>query len=288
MGAHRRQVGPHYRWSATVGPAVLPGTRLRARQDEVPPSEIVQMLAEAGERGLVIAGGEGGSGAGAIIADAVAELSAATGWPVMASPLSVCRLAGAIGAADALLRSPVVQGWQPEIVVRLGAPWASRVVNEWLAALACTQVLVDPWGVWAAPDHAPGEVVVTSPAALVPSSRQGGPREGRGAEGLEQRLVPPMVIGGIGCPGRDIRCARTRGRSHGAGYRADRGRCGAGRRDFGGLVVDAYPGCGVVGPPARRVAVVANRGVNGIDGVLSTALGFATSGQRRARHGVAR
>src|SRR5579863_5855228 len=147
-------------------PGGAPWHQVRARQDEVPPSEIVQMLTGAGERGLVVAGGGGCSGAGAISADAVAELSAATGWPVMASPLSGCRLPGAIGAADALLRSPVVQGWRPDVVVRLGAPWASRVVNEWLAALSCTQVLVDPWGVWAAPDHAPGEVVVTSPAAL--------------------------------------------------------------------------------------------------------------------------
>ena len=229
-----------------------PWHQLRARQEEVPPSEIVQMLAEAGERGLVVAGGEGGSGAGANVADAVAELSAATGWPVMASPLSGCRLPGAIGAADALLRSPVVQGWQPDVVVRLGAPWASRVVNEWLAALSCTQVLVDPWGVWAAPDHVPGEVVVTRPAALCEAvvkavREKAGERGGSSsdwarrwsmAESAAQEAISAALA-------READLTEP-------GIARGLGRCGAGGRDDGGLVVDAYPGCGVVGPPARR------------------------------------
>ncbi len=259
-------------------PGGAPWHQVRARQDEVPPSDIVQMLAEAGERGLVVAGGGGGSGAGAIGADAVAELSAATGWPVMASPLSGCRLPGAIGAADALLRSPLVQGWQPDVVVRLGAPWASRVVNEWLAALSCTQVLVDPWGVWAAPDHAPGEVVVTSPAALCQAvakavrGKVGGHRGPSSDWARRWSLAESAAQKAIGAA-----LARE----------ADLTEPGIAR-----ALVDAVPAGGTVvvsssmpirdvewwGRPRDGLAVVANRGVNGIDGVLSTALGFATSG----------
>ncbi len=126
------------------------------------------------------------------------------------------------------------------------------------------------------------------PRGLVPSSRQGGQREGRGAEGLEQRLGSPVVTGGIGCPGRDRRCARTRGRPHGAGYRAGPGRCGAGRRDDGGLVVDAYPGCGVVGPPARRAR---GRGQPGCQWHRRSAVNgprFCNVRERRACHRVAR
>ncbi len=258
-------------------PGGTPWHRLQARQDEVPPSDIVQVLAEAGERGLVVAGGGGGSGAGAIGPDAVAELSAATGWPVMASPLSGCRLPGAIGAADALLRSPVVRGWQPDVVVRLGSPWASRVVNEWLAALSCTQVLVDPWGVWAAPDHAPGEVVVTSPAALCQAvakavREKAGERRGSSSDWARRwSLAESAAQEAIGAA-----LARE----------GDLTEPGIAR-----ALVDAAPAGGTVvvsssmpirdvewwARPRGGLAVVANRGVNGIDGVLSTALGFATS-----------
>ncbi|HXR22417.1 MAG TPA: 2-succinyl-5-enolpyruvyl-6-hydroxy-3-cyclohexene-1-carboxylic-acid synthase [Acidimicrobiales bacterium] len=259
-------------------PGRAPWHQLRARQDEVPPSDIVQMLAEVGERGLVVAGGGGGSGAGAIGADAVAELSAATGWPVMASPLSGCRLPGAIGAADALLRSPVVQGWQPDVVVRLGAPWASRVVNEWLAALSCTQVLVDPWGIWAAPDHAPGEVAVTSPAALCQAvakavrEKAGGHRGSSSGWARGWSLAESAAQEAIGAA-----LAREADLTEPGIARALVGAVPAG----GTVVVSSSMPIRDVewwGRPRGGLAVVANRGVNGIDGVLSTALGFATSG----------
>jgi 2-succinyl-5-enolpyruvyl-6-hydroxy-3-cyclohexene-1-carboxylate synthase len=257
-------------------PGGAPWHKVRAWQEEVPPSDIVQLLAGVGERGLVVAGG-GGSGRGAIGPEAVAQLSAATGWPVIASPPSGCRLPGAIGAADALLRSPVVKGWQPDAVVRLGAPWASRVVNEWLAGLSCTQVLVDPWGVWAAPDHIPGEVVVTSPLALCGAvARAVNDRAGRNrgansdwarrwsrAESAAQDAIDAALAREVELTEPGI--ART--------------------------LLDAVPPGGTVvvassmpirdvewwARPRSGVSVVANRGVNGIDGVLSTALGFATS-----------
>ena len=114
----------------------------------------------------------------------VAELSAATGWPVMASPLSGCRLPGAIGAADALLRSPVVQGWQPDVVVRLGAPWASRVVNEWLAALFVHPGPCRPLGRLGRSRPRPRRSRGHQPCGVVPGSCQGGQRAGRGAWGL--------------------------------------------------------------------------------------------------------
>ena len=168
-------------------PARAPWHSRGVRVGSKPTPYVVSRLAEAGGRGLIVAGADAGGGstdaaggaAGAVEGprpwqdqgplgarlvasddDAVWQLSKATGWPVLASPQSGCRVPGAIGSADALLRTDVVRGWRPDIVLRLGAPWASRVVNEWLATLECPQVLVDPWGIWAAPDRPPGEVVV--------------------------------------------------------------------------------------------------------------------------------
>ncbi len=259
-----------------------PWHQLRAGGQEQAPFDIVHLLAGAGERGLVVAGG-GGPGRGRVSPEAVARLSAATGWPVIASPLSGCRLPGSIGSADALLRSPLVQGWQPDVVVRLGAPWASRVVNEWLAGLSCTQVLVDPWGIWAAPDHVPGEIVVTSPLALCRAVADaveegaGGPQGGAEgpasdwasrwslAESAAQDAIDAALASEVGVTEPAI--ARTLLEAMPAGATL--------------VVASSMPIRDVEwwGRPRDGVDVVSNRGVNGIDGVLSTALGFATSEQ---------
>jgi 2-succinyl-5-enolpyruvyl-6-hydroxy-3-cyclohexene-1-carboxylate synthase len=257
-------------------PGGAPWHRVWVGENEVPPSDIVHLLAEAGERGLLVVGG-GGSGRGAISPEAVAQLSGATGWPVLASPLSGCRLPGAIGAADALLRSPAVQGWQPDVVVRLGAPWASRVVNEWLAGLSCTQVLVDPWGIWAAPDHVPGEVVVTSPVALCRAvakavKGQSGRDDGSTSDWARRwSLAESAAQGAI-----DVALAREVGLTEPGIARTLLEGLPAG----GALVVASSMPIRDVewwGRPRGGVTMVSNRGVNGIDGVLSTALGFATS-----------
>jgi 2-succinyl-5-enolpyruvyl-6-hydroxy-3-cyclohexene-1-carboxylate synthase len=258
-------------------PGGAPWHRLRAREEEAAPSEIVQLLAAAGERGLVVAGGGGDAGRGTTGPEAVAQLSAVTGWPVIASPLSGCRRPGAIGAADALLRTPVVQGWHPDIVVRLGAPWASRVVNEWLEGLSCTQVLVDPWGVWAAPDHVPGEVVVTSPVALCRALAKAIREQAGGDEGSRSDWARRWALAESAAQEAiDAALARE----------VEVTEPGIAR-----TLLEAMPAGGTVvvassmpirdvewwGRPRGGVNVVANRGVNGIDGVLSTALGFATS-----------
>jgi 2-succinyl-5-enolpyruvyl-6-hydroxy-3-cyclohexene-1-carboxylate synthase len=257
-------------------PGRAPWHRLQVSEDEVAPSGIVQLLAGAGERGLLVVGG-GGSGRGAISPEAVAQLSAATGWPVLASPLSGCRLPGAVGAADALLRTRVVQGWQPDVVVRLGAPWASRVVNEWLAGLSCTQVLVDPWGIWAAPDHVPGEVAVTSPVALCLAVAKAVKEQAGGDEGSRSDWASQWSLAEAAAQDAiDVALAREVGLTEPGIART---------------LLEAAPAGGTVvvassmpirdvewwGRPRGSLAVVSNRGVNGIDGVLSSALGFATS-----------
>jgi 2-succinyl-5-enolpyruvyl-6-hydroxy-3-cyclohexene-1-carboxylate synthase len=96
-----------------------------------PPEEVVRELAKGG-RGLVVAG------AGAGRPEEVHRMAESLGWPVLADPRSGCRLPGAVtvAAADALLRVPeFAAGHEPDRVLRLGAPWASRVVAEWLAGL---------------------------------------------------------------------------------------------------------------------------------------------------------
>src|SRR5262249_13233649 len=132
------------------------------------------LLAHAGGRGLIVAGGFPGSGGGpgpgggdgSILVAAAAGL----GWPLFADPRSGCRIPGlpVVAAADALLRIPEVAAWRPDVVLRVGKPWASKVLGQWLAGLGpdVAQVLVDPCGSWADPDRVVGQVVAAAPAAV--------------------------------------------------------------------------------------------------------------------------
>ena len=244
-----------------------------------PPDDAVELVASAGERGLIVAG------VGAGPPDAVWRLARATGWPVLATPQSGCRVPGAVGSADALLRTAVVRRWHPDLVLRLGAPWASRVVSEWLAGLDCTQVLVGPAGTWAAPDRPPGEVVVTSPELLcraaaerVLASSPGPVRSSWAQQWSEAERRAQRAI--------DRGLAAETGLTEPAIARS--------------LLAEVPKGTTVVtsssmpvrevewwSRPREDVTVLANRGANGIDGVLSTALGVAAApaGPNRAKAG---
>jgi 2-succinyl-5-enolpyruvyl-6-hydroxy-3-cyclohexene-1-carboxylate synthase len=268
-------------------PGRAPWHRTGGAVERTAPPEVIELLAGAGERGLIVAGAGMGDSGGAgtrreLVTDdaaAVWALSMATGWPVLASPQSGCRWPGAISSADALLRTAVVRRWQPDIVLRLGAPWSSRVVNEWLATLECPQVLVDPWGVWAAPDRSAGEVIVADPGALCSSvaaaRAEGSSSPGQGPDDPWARrwsLTESAAQDAI-----DAALASEEGLTEPGIARS--------------LMASAPDGSTVVASssmPIREVEwwsrprfglrVLANRGVNGIDGVLSTALGVAAAG----------
>ncbi len=255
-----------------------PWHRVAPVQALEPPPDVVDLLVGAGERGLIVAGAGAGSPA------AVWELARATGWPVLATPPSGCRLAGggnvsphllpgAVAAADALLRTPLARAWHPEVVLRLGEPWASRVVNEWLEGLMCPQFLIDRWGTWAAPDHLPSVVVTASPEAVCRAAARAFPRPPRlswagvwsEAEDRAQEAIDAVLKaegGALTEPG------------------VARWLLGA-VPDGASLVVSSSMPVRDVeawSRPRDGARVLANRGANGIDGVLSTALGVSAAG----------
>lgn len=260
------------------------------------PAVVAEVAGWRGRRGVVVAG------AGAGDAEAVHALARALGWPVLAEPRSGARLgrAGTVAAADALLRVAAwAQRHRPEVVLRLGAPWASKVLGSWLAWAGSEgeDVLVDPrWG-WVDPDRRASLVVVADPSELcraVVGALEGGPA-GPGADGLSG----PAPADGLSGP-------------------APRPADGAGGWWEGWVEAEASAQAAIEGVLARHpeptepgvarhllawlpeestlaVAssmpvrdlewfgaarsrpprVVANRGANGIDGMVSTVLGLA-------------
>jgi 2-succinyl-5-enolpyruvyl-6-hydroxy-3-cyclohexene-1-carboxylate synthase len=227
-------------------------------------------------RGVIVAGGGSGSDPGA-----VAALAGALGWPLLADPRSGCRTAGptTVAAADALLRSePFATDHRPAVVLRLGAPPASKVVGEWLRASGARHVIVEPHGTWVDPDRT-GELLVT-----------GDP--GRWAAGLVEALDGTAPVDG----GRWLASWAEAEASAQAAF--DRVLGGGGTSDplVARAVAAALPtGATLVvsssmpvrdlewyAAPRPDLRVLANRGANGIDGVTSTAVGVAATGGRTA------
>ena len=235
-----------------------------------PPAEVVEALAASGDLGLVVAGA--GAGDPAVVHD----LAAALGWPVLADPRSGCRLpdASTVAAADALLRVPgFADAHRPGVVLRLGAPWASRVVGEWLAALDAPQYLVDPHGAWLDPGRSATTVVAADPTELAAAV----------ACAPTRRPAPPGWLAGWAAAEAsaqgaidDVVAARAEP-TEPAVARAVAGAVAPG----GTLVVSSSMPVRDVewyGRPRTGLRVLSNRGANGIDGVVSTAFGAAVAG----------
>ena len=232
-----------------------------------PSDELVSMLA-GGHRGVVVAGAGAGDPA------AVRALADALGWPLLAEPRSGCRSAGAVAAADALLRVPgFVDAHRPEVVLRLGAPWASKVMAQWVGG-ADSVVLVDPHRAWVDPERVAGLVTAADPTLLCRAVVAAGPtatpsswRESWAAADVAAQRAFDEVLAGHDEP-TEPGVARALVRSW---------------PDGGTLVVSSSMPIRDVewyGPARDGLRVLANRGANGIDGVVSTALGVAAAGGR--------
>ena len=222
----------------------------------------------SGRPGVIVAGaGIGDPGP-------VFELARALGWPVLADPRSRCRSATApkgavvVAAFDGVLRAPgIADRLRPEAVLRLGSPPASKVAAGWLAG--GEHVVADPFGGWADPDRTAALTVTAEPEALCRSILGNGPTPGpdgwaaawRSAESAAQAAIDDVL-----------------------GRRTDLTEPGVARCVTASLperstlvVASSMPVRDVewFGSPAMAGRVLANRGVNGIDGTVSTALGVA-------------
>jgi 2-succinyl-5-enolpyruvyl-6-hydroxy-3-cyclohexene-1-carboxylate synthase len=228
-----------------------------------------------GRRGVIVAGAGCGPPGG------VLGLAEALGWPVLADPRSGCRVLhpNVVAAADAMLRSDAVRGWlRPEVIVVLGARWASKTMADFLADAATAgaeTVAVDPWWRWADPDRTVTDLVTADPGPWVEQARSAVPpvapwggewlRPWQVAERAAQDAIDRELTGSrLNEPG----VARRLFRLLPVGTRV--------------VVSSSMPVRDLewyAPPVADPPSVLANRGANGIDGVASTAQGVAAAGR---------
>ena len=257
-----------------------------------PPERSVESLVASGwlrpgRRGLIVAG------AGCGDPTAVLDLSVGLGWPLLADPGSGLRRPGTtvVGAADGLLRSErFAHSHIPDAVLCLGERWASKVVNAFLssAAEAGTHVtVVDPWGRWPDPDRRAAAFVRCDPSLFCMEAR-------RSLEGMTPTGPETAGRSGWMIDWRDAEARAQKAIGHTLGMRAGP-RIGEGhgrlsepslarrlvahlRAESTLVVSSSMPIRDVEAFAAPRELpprVLSNRGANGIDGVVSTALGVA-------------
>jgi 2-succinyl-5-enolpyruvyl-6-hydroxy-3-cyclohexene-1-carboxylate synthase len=202
----------------------------------------------------------------------VLDLAGHLGWPVLADPRSGCRLPHdrVVAHFDAILRSAAGRAARPETVLRFGSLPASKVLTEWLHDQAGEQIGIDADGRRSDPLGDLGPVVVAPAGEVGPAlmrSCPGGTDPAWGSRwadadrraasaidlALSDRLTDPAVARRL--------VARLPDGAH--------------------LVVSSSMPVRDVewyAAPRSGVRVLANRGANGIDGVVSTAVGVALAG----------
>jgi 2-succinyl-5-enolpyruvyl-6-hydroxy-3-cyclohexene-1-carboxylate synthase len=214
------------------------------------------------ERGVILAGGRSG-----VAASDVAALHRATGWPIIADPMSAMRpLAGSVSYADSLLRDRgFAENHCPDVIVRLGRPASSKVLAEWTASTGATLIQVGGPGV-IDPDR--NVTAVCSMADLLAATVGG-----RGATGWTEAWSVADAL------------ADTSIEAALAGE-AELSEPGVARTVAAALpdgavltVASSMPIRDLEWFGGRSAVAHANRGANGIDGVVSTALGRALAGE---------
>jgi 2-succinyl-5-enolpyruvyl-6-hydroxy-3-cyclohexene-1-carboxylate synthase len=252
--------------------------------DDAPEAAVARLLAEFGpaRRGVVVAGRGAARGDPA----GVRALATAAGWPVLADALAFPRLPGrgVVAAWEGAVASRAALGpLRPEVVLHVGAPPASRALASWQAALTgrgASHVLVDPSGRFGDPGRVAGVVLRAVPGTLCrraadalagSGERPAGWLDAWDSAEAAAQLAIDEVLGGSGEltePGvarrlvADVPAHSTLVVSSSMPIRD----------------VDAY-----ARPREGAPTVFANRGANGIDGVVSTVLGVAASGAAAGR-----
>jgi 2-succinyl-5-enolpyruvyl-6-hydroxy-3-cyclohexene-1-carboxylate synthase len=255
-------------------PAVDSHSPVRMSADVATASERKKLsLALRAERGLIIAGN--GIDQPRFILDLAAKLN----WPVVADPRSNCRVApesshGAtvVTCADVMMRNqPTAESLKPTVVIRIGDPPVSKVVNQWLARCGAEQIAVTQQPTLIDPDKIVTTHIVGSFNELFMEM----------SRGTQAKPESEWISAWKQCE-RHARTALVAQFSE--SNQLTEPLCAI-------TVSDSLePGTNLVvsssmpvrdlewfAPARDGVRVFSNRGVNGIDGVVSTAVGVALS-----------
>jgi 2-succinyl-5-enolpyruvyl-6-hydroxy-3-cyclohexene-1-carboxylate synthase len=253
-----------------------------ARADEGLLDRLAERI-EAAPRGLILAGRQPDTG----LAEPVAALAAAAGYPILAEPTSQLRRGPhdrslLVTTYDTIRDRPAYL--RPELIVRFGDLPTSKPLRQWLAAIEdLDQIVIDPTGDWREPTRRAATVVRADPTA---TARSLGERLSRLRPGASAVAGSPFAAGWLDAE-RAIREAVDKLvgsleelSEPGVWFALAR----ALRDGDSVLAASSMPVRDLeafMRPGPEGVRFASNRGANGIDGLVSTSAGLAAGGGSR-------
>ena len=245
----------------------------------LPPEQLIDAVAErvrATGRGLIVAGRMPDASASA----AIAELAGATGFPILAEPTSQLRFGGHDRSLVISAYEPIARGrpeaLAPELILRFGEMPTCKPLRQWLAGLTeGAQLAVDPLHGWNEPTRIAGAIVRARPAQLAAavSARVGERRE----EGWARLWLAAAEAAGGAISAELARLDQpTEPGLHAAlGDAYSEGELVYTASSMPIRDQEAFLGTG-----DAEVLFLANRGANGIDGLVSSGIGAAQASGR--------
>jgi 2-succinyl-5-enolpyruvyl-6-hydroxy-3-cyclohexene-1-carboxylate synthase len=224
-------------------------------------------------RGLIVAGPDDDPALPA----ALATLAGATGFPILADPLSGLR-AGRhdrsmlVARGDQLVRrGPWIDAHRPDLVIRTGAMPTSKPIAELLAATRPELLILDGDGGWRESALVPATFVHADPAATATAlaRRTDG---GRAADDWATAWLDAEAAATLAMEAWLVALDEP---FEGAPFPALAAALQDGATLWAGNSMPVRDMDGWLPSTERAITVRSNRGANGIDGVVSTALGSA-------------
>jgi 2-succinyl-5-enolpyruvyl-6-hydroxy-3-cyclohexene-1-carboxylate synthase len=230
------------------------------------------------ERGLIVVGPTDDSRLG----EPLARLAGILGFPILADPLSQLRHGTfdhtlIVDSYDAFLRDDrFVHDMQPQVVLRFGAMPTSKVLLLYLKAHSrCQQIVVDDAGGWNDPMVAAEQMIYADAALLIDGLLDHLPQRQGSTEWASQwQQTASITRSALETALRDFDEP-----FEGRVFSELATLLPAGATLFVGNSMPVRDCDTFLGGSARQIRVLGNRGVNGIDGIVSTALGLATAGE---------
>ncbi len=239
---------------------------------------------EGAPRGLIVAGRQ----ADPMLAEPVAALAAASGYPILAEPTSQLRRGPhdrslVVSAYDHIARDRPT-ALEPELILRVGDMPTSKPLRQWFAAIeGLDQVVVDPVGEWREPSRKAETILRADPIATARSLTE---RMSRLRPGASTAAGAPFATEWLAAERAvreavDTRLGELEELSEPGVWSA---LAGALRDGDSVLAASSMPVRDLesfLRPGPEGVRFASNRGANGIDGLVSTAAGLsAGSGAR--------